>query len=53
VPTERLLERLQPIEDIVQGRGNQLRQVVDILARGELGADRCGAGYRAAWERFS
>src|SRR5262249_36540481 len=29
LPTERLLERLQPIEDTIQGRGNQLQQVVD------------------------
>src|SRR5215510_13209270 len=26
LPTERLLERLQPIEDTLQGRGNQLQR---------------------------
>jgi hypothetical protein len=31
LPTERLLELLQPIEDTIQGRGNQLQQVVGIL----------------------
>src|SRR5437667_6942066 len=28
LPTERLLQRLQAIEDTVQGKGNQLQQVV-------------------------
>src|ERR1700756_1295726 len=31
LPTERLLERLGPIEETVQGKGNQLQQVVDGL----------------------
>src|SRR5580700_8953033 len=30
LPTERLLERLGPIEETVQGKGNQLQQVVDL-----------------------
>src|SRR5262245_8954263 len=31
LPTERLLERLQPIEDTLQGKGNQLQWVIDLL----------------------
>ena len=31
LPTERLLERLGPIEATVQGKGSQLQQVVDLL----------------------
>ena len=31
LPTERLLERLGPIEDMVQGKGSQLQGVVDLL----------------------
>src|SRR5438477_12482839 len=31
LPTERLLQRLGPIEETVQGKGNQLQQVVDVL----------------------
>src|SRR5260221_5927555 len=36
LPTERLLERLQAIEDTVQGKGNQLQQVVEILRSREV-----------------
>src|SRR5438270_8949795 len=31
LPTERLLERLQPIEQTLQGKGNQLQTVVELL----------------------
>jgi ATP-dependent Clp protease ATP-binding subunit ClpX len=57
LPTERLLERLQPIEDIVQGRGNPLQQVVDILRAREVSWAQIGAALgvsrQSAWERFS
>ena len=57
LPTEYLLERLQPIEDTIQGRGNQLQQVVDILRSREVSWARIGAALgisrQSAWERFS
>src|SRR5215468_5930901 len=57
LPTERLLERLQPIEDTIQGRGNQLQQVVDILRSREVSWAQLGAALGlsrpSAWERFS
>jgi hypothetical protein len=57
VPTERLLERLQPIEDTIQGRGNQLQQVVEILRSREVSWAQIGAALgmsrQSAWERFS
>jgi hypothetical protein len=54
LPTDRLLERLQPIEDTIQGRGNQLQQVVDIfdVSRAQIGA-ALGMSRQSAWERFS
>jgi hypothetical protein len=54
LPTDRLLERLQPIEDTIQGRGNQLQQVGDIfdLSRAQIGA-ALGMSRQSAWERFS
>jgi ClpX C4-type zinc finger len=57
LPTERLLERLQPIEDTIQGRGNQLQQVVDILRSREVSWAQIGGALgisrQSAWERFS
>ena len=57
LPTERLLECLQPIEDTIQGRGNQLQQVVDILRSREVSWAQIGAALgmsrQPAWERFS
>jgi ClpX C4-type zinc finger len=57
LPTERLFERLQPIEDTIQGRGNQLQQVVDILRSREVSWAQIGAALgmsrQSAWERFS
>jgi ATP-dependent Clp protease ATP-binding subunit ClpX len=57
LPTERLLERLQPIEDTIQGRGSQLQQVVDILRSREVSWAQIGAALgisrQSAWERFS
>jgi hypothetical protein len=57
LPTERLLERLQPIEDSLQGKGNQLQRVVEILRSREVSWAQIGAGLgisrQSAWERFS
>jgi hypothetical protein len=57
LPTERLLERLQPIEDTLQGKGNQLQQVVDILRSREVSWAQIGAALgisrQSAWERFT
>jgi hypothetical protein len=56
-PTARLLERLQPIEDTLQGKGSQLQQVVDILRTREVSwaqiGDALGVSRQSAWERFS
>jgi len=57
LPTARLLERLQPIDDTIQGTGNQLQQVVDILRAREVSWAQIGAALgmsrQSAWERFS
>jgi ATP-dependent Clp protease ATP-binding subunit ClpX len=57
LPTERLLERLQPIEDTVQGKANQLQQVVEILRTREVSWAKIGSALgisrQSAWERFS
>src|SRR5262245_37690932 len=57
LPTERLLERLQPIEDTVQGKGNQLQHVVEILRSREVSwaqiGEALGISRQSAWERFS
>ena len=57
LPTERLLERLQPIEDTIQGRGNQLQWVVDLLRSREVSWAQIGAALgisrQSAWERFT
>jgi len=57
LPTERLLDRLQPIEDTVQGKANQLQQVVEILRGREVSWANIGAALgisrQSAWERFS
>jgi ClpX C4-type zinc finger protein len=57
LPTERLLERLQPIEDTLQGKGNQLQKVVEILRSREVSWAQIGAALgisrQSAWERFS
>ena len=57
LPTQRLLERLQPIEDTVQGKGNQLQQVIEILRSREVSWAQIGAALgmsrQSAWERFS
>ncbi len=57
LPTERLLQRLQPIEQTLQGKGNQLQTVVDLLRAREVSwADigtALGMTRQSAWERFS
>jgi ATP-dependent Clp protease ATP-binding subunit ClpX len=57
LPTERLLERLQPIEDTMQGKGSQLQWVVDVLRSREVSWAQIGAALgisrQSAWERFS
>jgi hypothetical protein len=57
LPTERLLERLGPIEDMVQGKGSQLQGVVDLLRSREVSWAQIGAALgisrQSAWERFS
>ncbi len=57
VPTERLLERLSPIEQTVQGKGSQLQSVVDLLRAREVSWAEIGAALgmsrQSAWERFS
>jgi hypothetical protein len=57
VPTERLLERLSAIEETLQGKSNQLQQVVEILRSREVSWAVIGAALdisrQSAWERFS
>jgi len=57
LPTERLLERLGPIEQTVQGKGGQLQAVVDMLRSREVSWAQIGAALgvsrQSAWERFS
>jgi hypothetical protein len=57
LPTERLLRHLQPIEDTLQGKGNQLQQIVDILRSREVSWAQIGSALgisrQSAWERFS
>ena len=57
LPTERLLERLQAIEDTLQGKGNQLQWVVELLRSREVSWAVIGAALgisrQSAWERFS
>ena len=57
LPTERLLERLQSIEETLQGKGNQLQKVVEILRSREVSWAQIGAALgisrQSAWERFT
>jgi ATP-dependent Clp protease ATP-binding subunit ClpX len=57
LPTERLLERLQPIEETLQGKGSQLQWVVDLLRSREVSWAQIGAALgisrQSAWERFT
>jgi ATP-dependent Clp protease ATP-binding subunit ClpX len=57
IPTERLLERLQSIEETLQGKGNQLQKVVEILRSHEVSWAQIGTALgisrQSAWERFT
>jgi hypothetical protein len=57
LPTERLLERLRPIEDTIQGKGSQLQWVVELLRSREVSWAQIGAALgitrQSAWERFT
>lgn len=57
LPTERLLERLQAIEETLQGKGNQLQWVVELLRSREVSWRQIGAALgvsrQSAWERFT
>ena len=57
LPTKRVLERLEAIEETVQGKGNQLQQAVDLLRSRRVSWAVIGAALgvsrQAAWERFT
>ncbi len=57
LPTARLLERLRPIEATLQGKGNQLQWVVELLRSREVSWAVIGAALgisrQSAWERFT
>jgi ATP-dependent Clp protease ATP-binding subunit ClpX len=57
IPSERLLGQLKPIEQTLQGKGNQLQSVVEELRRREVSwasiGDSLGVSRQSAWERFS
>ena len=57
LPTKRLLERLQPIEDTLQGKDNQLQWVVELLRSRKVSWAQIGAALgisrQSAWERFT
>jgi hypothetical protein len=57
LPTERLLTQLKPIEDTLQGKGNQLQWVVETLRKREVSwaaiGQALGVSRQSAWERFS
>ncbi len=57
LPTERLLERLQSIEETLQGKGSQLQKVVELLRSREVSWAQIGAALgisrQSAWERFT
>ena len=57
IPSERLLERLKPIEQTLQGMGNQLHTVVDELRGRDVSwaqiGEALGISRQSAWERFS
>ncbi len=57
LPTERLLQRLQPIEQTLQGKGNQLQTMVELLRSREVSWAKIGSALgmsrQSALERFS
>ena len=57
VPTEPLLARLKPIERTIQGHGNMLQTVVELLRSRDVSwaliGGALGVSRQSAWERFS
>ena len=57
LPTARLLERLAAIEQTVQGKGNQLQTVVEVLRSRKVSWAQIGTALgisrQSAWERFT
>jgi hypothetical protein len=57
IPSETLLARLKPIEQTLQGMGNQLEKVVEELRGREISwariGEALGVSRQSAWERFS
>src|SRR5215831_18435280 len=57
LPTERLLERLGPIEETLQGKDNQLQSAVELLRSRKVSWAQIGAALgisrQSAWERFT
>ena len=57
LPTARLLARLYPIKDTLEGKGNQLQEVIDVLRSREVSwaeiGGALGISRQSAWERFS
>jgi len=57
LPTARLLQHLRSIEDTVQGKGNQLQSVVELLRSRKVSWAQIGAALgisrQSAWERFT
>jgi hypothetical protein len=56
-PTERLLALLEPIEETVEGKNNQLQSVVETLRSRQVSwaqiGQALGISRQSAWERFS
>ena len=57
IPTDTLLARLKPIEQTLQGMGNQLQTAVEELRGREVSwariGEALGVSRQSAWERFS
>ena len=57
IPTDTLLTRLKPIEQTLQGMGNQLQTAVEELRGREVSwariGEALGVSRQSAWERFS
>jgi ATP-dependent Clp protease ATP-binding subunit ClpX len=57
IPSDRLLMRLKPIEQTLQGMGNQLQTVVEELRNRDVSwakiGDALGMTRQSAWARFS
>ena len=57
LPTKRLLEQLAAIEETMQGKGNQLQSVVELLRSRRVSWAQIGAALgisrQSAWQRFT